>query len=260
MVLVVLGWANSYAVPGGRGRSQLAAADLLIRRRDDLRLEGGPEEPTTYGDVVVSQARADSWVPEGALADGAAARSAARRKQRRYPPEQVPGAQLVAFSVEAGGRWDDGVLHFLKRAADRAAERHPGLAAMGAQGAAVVYNSWLAQLSCTLQKANVACLRSASAGGRGPAAGDHFGGCLARPRARRVSLRSLVVRSLTSHLTREGLRNPRAPRQNEAHVSAIRGHGTGRRPRGSCGALVANGAGVALAHGAHPAHRRRCCL
>ena len=56
---------------------------------------------------------------------------------------------------------------------------------------------------------------------------------LKRPRARRVSLRSLVVRSLTSHLTREGLRNPRAPRQNEAHVSAIRGHGTGRRPRGA---------------------------
>ena len=77
----------------------------------------------------------------------------------------------MAFSVEAGGRWDDGALHFLKRAADRAAQRHPGLAAMGAQGAAVVYNSWLAQLSCTLQKANVACLRSASAGGRGPAAG-----------------------------------------------------------------------------------------
>ena len=147
-----------------------AQGDLLWERaRLDLRLEGGPEEPTTYGDVVVSQARADSWVPEGALADGAAARSAARRKERRYPPEQVPGAQLVAFSVEVGGRWDDGALHFLKRAADRAAERHPGLAAMGAQGAAVVYNSWLAQLSCTLQKANVACLRSASAGGRGPA-------------------------------------------------------------------------------------------
>ena len=144
---------------------------LWERARLDLRLEGGPEEPTTYGDVVVSQARADSWVPEGALADGAAARSAARRKERRYPPEQVPGAQLVAFSVEVGGRWDDGALHFLKRAADRAAERHPGLAAMGAQGASVVYNSWLAQLSCTLQKANVACLRSASAGGRGPAAG-----------------------------------------------------------------------------------------
>ena len=27
----------------------------------DLRLEGGPEEPTTYGDVVVSQVRAESW-------------------------------------------------------------------------------------------------------------------------------------------------------------------------------------------------------
>ena len=32
-----------------------------------------------------------------------------------------------------------------------------------------MYNSWLTQLSCALQKANVACLRSASAGGHSPA-------------------------------------------------------------------------------------------
>ena len=34
-----------------------------------------------------------------------------------------------------------------------------------------MYNSWLSQLSCALQKANVACLRSASAARHGPAPG-----------------------------------------------------------------------------------------
>ena len=76
---------------------------LWEHARLDLRLEGGPEEPTTYGDVVVSQTRAESWVRLGASADGAVAAEAAARKGRRYPPEQVPGAKLVAFSVEAGG-------------------------------------------------------------------------------------------------------------------------------------------------------------
>ena len=38
---------------------------LWEHARLDLRLEGGPEEPTTFGDVVVSQARA---VPTGACA------------------------------------------------------------------------------------------------------------------------------------------------------------------------------------------------
>ena len=32
-----------------------------------------------------------------------------------------------------------------------------------------MFSSWLGQLSCALQKANVACLRSAGAWGRGPA-------------------------------------------------------------------------------------------
>ena len=77
---------------------------LWEHARLDLRLEGGPEEPTTFGDVVVSQARADSWVREGAAADGAAATAAARRKHVRYPPERVLGAKLVAFSVETGRR------------------------------------------------------------------------------------------------------------------------------------------------------------
>ena len=78
---------------------------LWDHARLDLRLEGGPEEPTTYGDVVVSQARADSWARLGAAADGAVAAEAVARKVRRYPPEQVPVAKLVAFAVEAGGRW-----------------------------------------------------------------------------------------------------------------------------------------------------------
>ena len=56
---------------------------LLEHARLDLRLEGGPEGPTAYGDVVVSQARAGSWIREGAAADGAAAKEAARRKRRR---------------------------------------------------------------------------------------------------------------------------------------------------------------------------------
>ena len=57
------------------------------------------------------------------------------------------------------------------RAAGRASERHPGLAALRGQGAAAVYNSWLGQLSCALQKANLACLRSAGEGGSCPAPG-----------------------------------------------------------------------------------------
>ena len=134
-------------------------------------MEGGPEVPTTYGDVVVSQARADSWARLGAPADGAVAAEAAARKARRYPPEQVPGAKLVAFSAEAGGRWSNGAKNFRWRAAGRASERHPGLAELGSQGCAAVFSNWLSQLSCALQKANVACLRTASAGGRDPAPG-----------------------------------------------------------------------------------------
>lgn len=141
------------------------------RAKLDHVLHGGPEEPTTYGDVVVSHARAPSHVREGAAADGATARGATRRKRVRYPEEQVPGAKLVAFSAETGGRWDEPALRFLKRAAGRASERHPGLAALQGQGQGVVFASWLSQLSCALQKANVACLRSAGSGGCAPAWG-----------------------------------------------------------------------------------------
>ena len=73
--------------------------------------------------------------------------------------------------METGGRWDSGSLNFLRRAAGRASERHPGLAALKGQGAAAVLASWPGQLSCALQKAYVACLRSASSGGRPPAPG-----------------------------------------------------------------------------------------
>ena len=89
---------------------------LWEHTRLDLRLEGGPEEPTTYGDAVVSQTRAESWVRLGASADGAVAAEKVARKERRYPPEQVPGAKLVAFSVEAGGRWSTAAKDFLRRA------------------------------------------------------------------------------------------------------------------------------------------------
>ena len=83
----------------------------------------------------------------------------------------MPGAKLVAFSVEAGGRWGGAALNFLRRAAGRASQRHPGLAALGGQGTGAVFSSWLSHPSCGLQKANVACLRSAGAGGRSPAPG-----------------------------------------------------------------------------------------
>ena len=81
-----------------------------------------PEEPLVYGDVVVSHPGAASNVREAAAADGATAAKAARRKKVRYPPEAVPSARLVAFSVETGGRWSEDALDFLKKAAGRAAE------------------------------------------------------------------------------------------------------------------------------------------
>ena len=42
---------------------------------------------------------------------------------------------------------------------------------LGSQGRAAVYSAWLSQLACALQKANVSCLRAASAGGRPPVPG-----------------------------------------------------------------------------------------
>ena len=135
------------------------------RARLDLKLMAPPEEPLVYGDVVVSHPGAPSHVREAAAEDGGTAEKAVLRKQARYPPAQVPSARLVVFSVETGGRWAEDALSFLKRAAGRAAQRHPGLASLEGEGGSVVFSSWLRQLSCALQKENVAALRGAAAGG-----------------------------------------------------------------------------------------------
>ena len=71
--------------------------------------------------MVVSHPGAPSSARDAAVADGATAQKAGQRKKARYPPEEVPGARLVAFSVETGGRWGDDALDFLKKAAGRGA-------------------------------------------------------------------------------------------------------------------------------------------
>ena len=88
-----------------------------------------------------------------------------QRKAVRYPLAVMPNAKLVAFSVETWGRWAPDAVDFLRRAAGRAAQRSPGLASLEEGGSNAVYAAWLRQLSCALQKANVACLRGAAAGG-----------------------------------------------------------------------------------------------
>ena len=124
-----------------------------------------PEEPLVYGDVVVSHPGAPSHARAAAETDGATARKAALKKAGRYPPEEVPNARLVALAVETGGRWDPDALDFLKKAAGRAAQRHQGLSSLEGGGAAAVFATWLRQLACTLQRANVAALRGAAAAG-----------------------------------------------------------------------------------------------
>ena len=62
-LLLFLSYAGQKKKKKKKKKKRDADGNLLRdRARLDLRLEGGPEEPTTYGDVVVSQARADSWV------------------------------------------------------------------------------------------------------------------------------------------------------------------------------------------------------
>ena len=136
-----------------------------VRARLDLRLMAPPEEPLVYGDVVVSHPGAPSNARAAAETDGATARKAALKKARRYPPEEVPNARLVALAVETGGRWDPDAVDFLKKAAGRAAQRHQGLSSLEGGGAAAVFATWLRQLACTLQRANVAALRGAAAAG-----------------------------------------------------------------------------------------------
>ena len=50
------------------------------KARLDLLLNAAPEEPITYGDVVVSHPGATTWERTGAREDGAVAEAAARRK------------------------------------------------------------------------------------------------------------------------------------------------------------------------------------
>ena len=73
---------------------------LWERARLDLRLEGGPEEPTTYGDVVVSQARAESWVRLAAATDGAVAAEAAARGAKVLCVSTAPGHAPDASTIE----------------------------------------------------------------------------------------------------------------------------------------------------------------
>ena len=100
-----------------------------------------PEEPLVYGDVVVTHPGAPSNARVAAEEDGGAAQKAVHAKKVRYPLEQVPSATFVAFAVETGGRWGEDALNFLKRAAGRAAQRHPGLASLEGEGSSAVFSS-----------------------------------------------------------------------------------------------------------------------
>ena len=166
-------WDRPVLDRGGNQRLDQDGNPVWKRARLDLKLMAPPEEPLVYGDVVVSHPGAPSNARDAAAEDGATALKAAHRKKARYPPEDVPGARLVAFSVETGGRWGDDALDFLRKAAGRAAQRHPGLASLEEGGSSAVFTSWLRQLSCALQKANVASLRGAAAGGARAGRGAH---------------------------------------------------------------------------------------
>ena len=131
----------------------------------DLRIEGGPDEPVAYVNVVISDPRAECWERMAALADGAVAGEAARRKHGRYPAELVPNARMVPFSVEAGGRLGAEALELLARAAGRASQRHQGVAAAGDEAGGALLGSWLGQLSCVLQKCLATRLRTAGGAG-----------------------------------------------------------------------------------------------
>ena len=147
-----------------------------VRKKDraklDHRWEAPPEEPRGYGDVVVSHPNAQTWEREAAQRDGATAEAAARGKHERYPPGAVRPGKLRAFSVESYGRWGEEAERFLKHAAGRAAARTPGVQRLGGRGTSAVLGSWHAQLSCVLQKANVAMLRGAMGDARTWAEGE----------------------------------------------------------------------------------------
>ena len=89
-----------------RARQNAAGEWEVEQARLDNRFDGPPEDPLTYGDVVVSHPEASAWLGAAANTDGATAASAARGKHSRYPAWALPGGRLVAFSVETFGRWD----------------------------------------------------------------------------------------------------------------------------------------------------------
>ncbi len=139
----------------GRGEVEVEQARL------DNRFDGPPEDPLTYGDVVVSHPEACAWVGAAANTDGATAASAARGKHSRYPAWALPGGRLVAFSVETFGRWDAEALDWLRDAAHAACERSPQLACLGSRGPVALLGAWHARLSVALQKGNAACVLQA---------------------------------------------------------------------------------------------------
>ena len=145
--------------------------------RLDNRFSGPPADPLVYGDVVVSHPEGTAWVNAAADADGATAAGAARGKHSRYPAFALPGGRLVAFSVEAFGRWGSEALEFLRGAAEATCERSPQLAFLGSWGVVALLGTWHGRLSVALQKGNVACLLQA---GRVRDAGDLAGDPLGR--------------------------------------------------------------------------------
>ena len=115
---------------------------------------------------MVSFPTALSHEARAAEEDGATAEEYRRLKHRRYPADAVSPGRLYAFSVEAFERWDEEAARFLRHAASRAAARSPGVQLLGGSGVSAVLGAWHAQLSCALQKSNVAALRGASGDAR----------------------------------------------------------------------------------------------
>ena len=98
-------WDRPVRDQAGRQKRDQQGNLLWERARLDLKLMAPPEEPLAYGDVVATHPGAPLNVRLAAAEDGGAAQKAAHAKKKRYPPEQVSSATLVAFAVETGGRW-----------------------------------------------------------------------------------------------------------------------------------------------------------
>ena len=156
-----------------RTRTNAQGETEVEHARLDNRFSGPPADPLVYGDVVVSHPEGTAWVNAAADADGATAAGAARGKHSRYPAFALPGGRLVAFSVEAFGRWGSEALEFLRGAAEATCERSPQLAFLGSWGVVALLGTWHGRLSVALQKGNAACLLQA---GRVRDAGDLAGG------------------------------------------------------------------------------------